>query len=66
MATTPKTKGVSKRAETDANVRIPSDSHRRLALALKLRNEGDTIREKVAELADAWSMPVLKRHGVSV
>lgn len=66
MATTKKKAAViTKRGGADANVRIPKSSHHRLALALRLQGGEVSIREKVAELADTYSAPVLRRFEVT-
>ena len=50
----------------DAFVRIPEAAHRRLKMALLQEPVRTDIRAKVAELCDAYSVPVLKANGIPV
>lgn len=50
----------------DAFVRIPEATHRRLKMALLQEPVRSDIRAKVAELCDAYSVPILKANGIPV
>lgn len=50
----------------DAFVRIPEAAHRRLKMALLQEPIRSDIRAKVAELCDAYSVPILKANGIPV
>ena len=62
-------RSTSRQAQTppiDALVRVPRPVQRRLKMAL-LQEEGpQNMRAKIAELCDAYSIPVLKARGISV